>query len=223
MGNFFPLHPGILHRVSLTAALVDDHVMFREGLKRLFELHGSAAVVGEASGPPAVYEVVRATRPDVVVLDLVLSGGASGIDIARQLLDHNPHEHILFLSMVKAPEMVAGALETGALGYATKDQSAQDLLEAVRTVGAGKKYLAPSLLLKKNEAPQAPVRLDALTVRERQVFDLTVSGLTAREIGDRLAISSRTVETHRVRILRKLDARSATDLARIAARAGLLE
>ena len=212
--------------MSLTAALVDDHVVFREGLKRLFELNGSPSVVGEASSAQDAYEIVSATKPDVVVLDLVLGDGASGVDIAQRLLEKDPRQRILFLSMVKDRLQVEDALQTGALGYATKDQSATDLLEAVRAVASGQKYLAPSLSFRNEVLPGmrggAP-DLSSLTARERQVFDLTVSGLTAREIGDRLAISSRTVETHRVRILRKLDAHSATDLARIAARAGVLE
>jgi DNA-binding NarL/FixJ family response regulator len=211
--------------VPLTAALIDDHVLFREGLKRLFELYGTPSVVGEASGAPAAYDVVSATRPDVVVLDVLLSGGESGIGIAERLLRRNPRQRILFLSMVKDRAQVEGALQTGALGYATKDQGAHELLEALRMVGAGHRYLAPSLAARHVMAAVRGVtpHLGLLTGRERQVFDLTVTGLTSREIGDRLAISSRTVETHRVRILRKLDAHSATDLARIAAREGLLE
>ena len=205
-------------RVPLTAALIDDHQVFRDGLKRLFELNGSPSVVGEASGVPEALAVVRATRPDIVVLDLVLSG-ASGIEVALRLLQENPSQRILFLTMVKDRAQVADALDTGALGYATKDQSAQDLLEAVRTVGAGQPYLAPSLVA---ERGRGKVHIGLLTSRERQVFDLTIRGLTARDIGEQLSISARTVETHRVRILRKLDAHSATDLVRIAARAGIL-
>ena len=211
--------------MPLTAALVDDHLVFREGLKRLFELHGDPSVVGEASGAPGVYEMVTVTRPDVVVLDLVLSDSASGIDIAQELLERNPRQRILFLSMVKDRAQVAEALKTGALGFATKDQSAQDLLDAVCAVGAGRRYLAPSLLARRAAGSSVadPPQVGSLTSREREVFDLTVAGFTAREIGDRLAISARTVETHRIRILRKLEAHSATDLVRIAARAGLLE
>jgi len=212
--------------MPLTAVLVDDHVLFREGMKRLFELHGSPEVVGEASGGADAYEVVPAVRPDVVVLDLVLGDGSSGTDVARGLLARNPRQKILFLSMVKDRPQIEAALRTGALGYATKDQSASDLLDAIDAVGAGKKYLAPALAIwDRTELAQGPAHPDLglLTAREREVFDLTVTGLTAREIGDRLGISSRTVETHRVRILRKLDAHSATDLARIAAREGLLE
>jgi DNA-binding NarL/FixJ family response regulator len=215
--------------VQTTAALVDDHPIFREGLKLLFELHGFPQVVGEASTAHDAYELVSATHPDVVVLDLVFPEGASGITVAQELLQRNPGQRILFLSMVKDEAQVAGALEAGALGYATKDQTAEDLFNAVRTVASGRTYLGTTLKLEKIEEHRRLLRseprlgqLASLTIRERQVFDLTVAGLTARDVGDKLSISARTVETHRARILRKLGAHSASDLVRLAARAGLL-
>lgn len=215
--------------MQTTAALVDDHPIFREGLKLLFELHGYPRVVGEASTANAAYELVSATHPDVVVLDLVFPEGASGIAVAQELLQRNPGQRILFLSMVKDEAQVAGALEAGALGYATKDQTAEDLLNAVRAVASGHTYLGSTLRPEKVEEHRRLLRseprlgqLSSLTVRERQVFDLTVAGLTARDVGDKLSISARTVETHRARILRKLGAHSASDLVRLAARAGLL-
>ena len=215
--------------MQTTAALVDDHPIFREGLKLLFELHGYPHVVGEASTANDAYELVSATHPDVVVLDLVFPEGASGIAVAQELLQRNPGQRILFLSMVKDEAQVAGALEAGALGYATKDQTAEDLFNAVRTVASGRSYLGTTLKSENVEEHRRLLRseprlgqLSSLTVRERQVFDLTVSGLTARDVGDKLSISARTVETHRARILRKLGAHSAADLVRLAARAGLL-
>lgn len=215
--------------MQTTAALVDDHPIFREGLKLLFELHGFPQVVGEASTAHDAYELVSATHPDVVVLDLVFPEGASGITVAQELLQRNPGQRILFLSMVKDEAQVAGALEAGALGYATKDQTAEDLFNAVRTVASGRTYLGTTLKLEKIEEHRRLLRseprlgqLASLTIRERQVFDLTVAGLTARDVGDKLSISARTVETHRARILRKLGAHSASDLVRLAARAGLL-
>jgi DNA-binding NarL/FixJ family response regulator len=212
-----------------TAALVDDHPVFRQGLKLLFELKGDPVVVGESSGAHDALEMVSATRPDVVLLDIVLGKEASGIAIAQQLLHRNPGERILFLSMVKDSIKVAQALQSGGLGYATKDQSIDDLLQAVRNVAAGQRYIGPALASARVDfhrsliGPRPPDVVGLLTARERQVFDLTVEGLTAAGIGEKLLISRRTVETHRARILGKLGARSASDLVRIAARAGILE
>jgi RNA polymerase sigma factor (sigma-70 family) len=212
-----------------TAVLVDDHASFREGLKMLFEVHGFPRVVGEASGAQEAFEMVSARRPDIVVLDLVLNDGENGISVAHGLLQRDPSQRILFLSMVKEEARVADALEVGAFGYVTKDQSAQDLIEAVRAVAEGRRYVGRSISLEKVEEQRRrlredprPRQLNGLTAREREVFDLTVAGLTARSIGERLGISPRTVETHRARIQRKLGVHSAADLVRIAARAGVL-
>jgi two-component system, NarL family, response regulator NreC len=212
-----------------TAALVDDHPVFRQGLKLLFELHGDPRVVAETSLPQEAVEMVRNTRPDVVLLDLIFPDGVSGVSVAHQLLRSNPAERILFVSMVKDDVRVADALESGALGYATKDQSAEELVEAVQTVAAGRSYLAATLPSERIEAQRKALRenarlgnLASLTGRERQIFDMTVAGLTAAGIGEKLSISRRTVETHRARILSKLGVHSAAELVRIAARAGML-
>src|SRR4051812_9039352 len=198
--------------MPFTAALVDDHAIFREGLKLLFEVHGEPRVVGEAADARQALEVVTATRPDLVVLDMVFPNEASGIALAHKLLKQNPSQRILFLTMVKDEAQVADALEAGALGYVTKDQTVEDLMEAVRAVGAGRPYLGRTLELEKVEECRRVLRqssgpvngLRSLSAREREIFDLTVSGLTAREVGDKLQISPRTVETHRSRIQRKL-------------------
>jgi len=220
----------MLPAMPMTAALVDDHAIFREGLKLLFEVHGDPRVVGEAADAREAVEMVSATQPDVVVLDMVFPNEASGIALAHKLLKRNPAQRILFLSMVKDESQVADALEAGALGYVTKDQSVDDLLDAVRTVAAGRPYLGRTLEAEKIEARRRLLRessgsigrLSSLSMREREIFDLTVAGLTARAVGEKLGISARTVETHRARIQRKLGAHSVSDLVRIAARAGVL-
>jgi DNA-binding NarL/FixJ family response regulator len=213
----------------ITAAIVDDHPVFRQGLKLLFELHGDPRVVAETSHPEEAVEMVRSAQPDVVLLDLVFPDGVSGVSVAHQLLRRNPAERILFVSMVKDDMRVADALESGALGYATKDQSAEELVQAVRVVAAGRPYLASTLPTERIDAQRRALRenarlgnLSSLTSRERQIFDMTVAGLTAAAIGEKLSISRRTVETHRARILSKLGVHSAAELVRIAARAGML-
>ncbi len=212
-----------------TAALIDDHPVFREGLKLLFEFHGGPRVVGEASDARSASHVVSSTKPDVVLLDMVFPE-TNGISILRQLLDQRPDQRVLVLSMVKDEARVAHALEAGARGYATKDQTAGDLVDAVRTVLEGRLYLGSTLRPDKIEEQRQMLRasgstppdLGALTAREREIFHLTVAGDTARAIGEKLRISARTVETHRARILRKFNVHSAAELVRIAARAGVL-
>jgi len=210
-------------------ALVDDHRLFREGLRALLAAQPDLSVVGEAAEPTEACSLVDAEDPDLVVVDVLLGTG-SGMALARELLRRSPRRRVLMLSMLLDEQRVAEALEAGALGYAGKAQSLDEVLEAIRTVAAGRVYV-PSVLsrfvvqdylrLRRGEA-KADTPLARLTRREREVFDLIVSGGTTASIAQGLFISQRTVETHRSRILRKLKARSAADLVRLAARLGLL-
>ena len=206
-------------------ALVDDHKLFREGLRALLAQEPGFEVVAEASEATEAYPILEAADPDVVVLDIGLPG-ANGISVARELLRRNPRQRLLVLSMFLDEERVAQALDAGVLGYAGKDQSSDEVIAALRTVANGKPYLAPSvsrfvledyLRLRKNGGdPSSPLR--ALTNREREIFDLTVRGLSNDAIATQLFISKRTVETHRSRILRKRKVHSLLDLFRLAVR-----
>ena len=210
--------------------LVDDHRLFREGLKALLTTQPDMQLVGEASEAQDAYAVVDRTRPDVVVLDVALPM-ASGVSVAREVLRRQPQQRILALSMFADEEHVAQAFEVGVLGYASKDVSSTELFGAIRSVAHGQAYLAPGIsrvvldecmrIRRAGHGPDTP--LHALTQREREIFDLAVRGLSNQDIASQLCISKRTVETHRGRIMRKLHVHSATDLVRLAARNGLLD
>jgi two-component system response regulator NreC len=209
-------------------ALIDDHAIFREGLRALLARQNDLEVIGEANEARAAYALADRAAPDLIVLDIALPG-CDGIAVARELIRREPSRRILMLSMFDDQERVARALEAGALGYATKEQSAEEVVAAIRTVASGKAYLAPQISrfviedymrLRKGGDPASPLR--ALTGREREIFDLTVRGFSSQAIASQLSISRRTVETHRSRILHKLNLHSASDLVRLAARLGLL-
>jgi DNA-binding NarL/FixJ family response regulator len=203
-----------------TAALIDDHTIFRDVVKILFELNGGPKVVGEASFPEAAGDIVQATRPDLVLLDVSFPSGHDGIPLARELIRHDPAQRIIFVTMVKEAASVAEALSTGALGYVTKDQTYGDLSQAIGEAMAGRRYVAPTL--QAHDDPRSnPLAL--LTRREREVFDLVIEGISTQGTADRLHISPRTVETHRSRIMVKFGVHSATELIRIAARLGLIK
>jgi len=186
-------------------------------------------VVAEASNAQEALPAVRASHPEVVVLDVMLPG-VSGIGIARELLREDPGRRVLALSMVADEAHVADALQAGVLGYACKSQSAAEVMDAIRTVARGETYLAPQVsgfvvsdyrrLRSGGEATRSP--LASLTAREREIFEFCIQGNPTAQIARQLGISPRTVETHRGRILRKLNAHSAVDLVRLAARWGLL-
>ena len=205
--------------------LVDDHVVFRESLKMLLRPHAEFHVVGEASGAAEACAIAASTHADVVLLDMKLND-ADGLSVLRELLRQDPGCRILMVTMVDDPVRAAEAFHAGALGYATKDEPFENLAKAIRAVRDGQRYLSPTLSLAEVEEWRKRVpagdMLSTLTRRERDVFDLVVLGLTSGEIGTRLDISPRTVETHRARILSKLHARSVLDLVRIAAQHGLL-
>lgn len=214
---------------TLRVALVDDHLLFREGLRAMLATAPDFRVVAEASNAQEAIPAVRASQPEVVVLDVMLPG-VSGIAIARELLREDPNRRMLALSMVADEPHVADALAAGVLGYACKSQSAAEVMDAIRTVARGETYLAPQVsgfvvsdfrkMRSGGEGTRSP--LAALTAREREIFELCVQGNPTAQIARQLCISPRTVETHRGRILRKLDAHSAVDLVRLAARWGLL-
>jgi DNA-binding NarL/FixJ family response regulator len=206
-------------------AIVDDHRLFRELLRALASRHTDLQIVGEAGTARDAPAAVDAAAPDVVLLDFLLPD-SSGPTVIRELLRREPQRKILMLSMCVDDEHVSTAFDAGALGYATKDQSWPDLADAMRRVARGERYLAPSLspgLLDARNGRRKDEPLGALTSRERDVFHLAVRALSNEAVARQLGISRRTVETHRARILRKLRARSATDLVRYAARHALLQ
>jgi DNA-binding NarL/FixJ family response regulator len=209
---------------SYTVALIDDHQLFLDGLRALLLAQSDLRVVASTSLAKAAVSAVHEAQPDVVVLDLMMPG-LSGLSVVRELLRDNPDRRVLALSMIVDEPSVADALDAGVRGYACKSQPASEVVEAIREVARGHSYLAPQLA---DTVPPAepgkrrPRPLDKLTAREREVFDLTVAGRSTRDVAVELTISPRTVETHRARILRKLEAHSALDLVRMAANWGML-
>src|SRR5471030_1323039 len=208
---------------SYTVALIDDHQLFLDGLRAVLSTQSDLKVVASTSLALAAASAVHESQPDVVVLDLMMPG-LSGLSVVRELLRDNPNRRVLALSMIADESSVADALEAGVRGYACKSQPASEVVEAIREVARGHSYLAPQLADTVLPMPgkRRPRPLDKLTAREREVFDLTVAGRSTRDVATELVISPRTVETHRARILRKLEAHSALDLVRMAASWGML-
>ena len=206
----------------LRVALVDDHQLFREGLRALVSAPGDIVVVAEASDAHGAYAAVESTQPDVAVIDVGLPG-TSGITATREIHRILPSCRVLLLTMHVAEELVAEGLAVGALGYALKTQPGDEVIEAIRAVGQSRRYVAPSLGGSARTAPGGlRARLDALSPREREIFDILVQGYSNRRIADHLFISVKTVETHRVSINRKLHVHSTAELVRFAALHGLV-
>jgi len=204
-----------------TVVLVDDHAMFRSGVRA--ELGQRVDVVGEAGDPATALNVLRATRPDVVLLDVHMPDGG-GLAVIEQVGDSLPETRFLALSVSDAAEDVIALIRAGARGYVTKTISADDLADAVRRVADGDVVFSPRLagfvLDAFREAPVTPsvdTDLDQLTPREREVLRLLARGYAYKEIAAELFISIKTVETHASNVLRKLQLSSRHQLTRWAA------
>lgn len=212
----------------IRVALVDDHALLRAGLKALLETAEDIAVVGEAASGEEALELVAAVRPDVVLMDLTMPG-AGGLAATRRVTSEHPGTRVVVLTMHPAEEYLIPVLQSGGSGYITKDSADEELVEAIRTVAGGHVFLYPSaarLLLDSFRAPAAghdvdPV--DLLSAREREVLRGTAEGYTAQQIGDRLGISPKTVDTYRQRLMEKLHLRHRSELVQFALRSGMLQ
>jgi DNA-binding NarL/FixJ family response regulator len=192
--------------------LVDDHPLVRDGLRARLEAVPGLSVVAEAGSAEAALELALRERPDIVVMDIGLRG-TSGIEATARLLQACPGLRVLMLSMYDNPAYVREALRAGARGYVLKDSPAEETVAAIRAVMAGETFVAAALAARSAAAPQGD---EPLTPREREVLVLVAEGLSSREIGQRLAMGVRTVETHRTNLRRKLDLPSAAALVRYA-------
>lgn len=206
-------------------ALVDDHALFRRGLRALLEREHDLTVVLEADDADGALRLLGAEPVDLAVVDLAL-GESSGLTVLTELRRSQPACAVLVLSMTDDPYRVVQALLAGAAGYALKSQPTVEVLDAVRAVMRGARYLAPRLPRQRIEelfdaGARSPI--DRLTGRERAVFRLLVRGFRSADIADQLKVSERTVEFHRSRIFEKLGHLSLVDLVRLAAQHGLLE
>jgi DNA-binding NarL/FixJ family response regulator len=204
--------------------VVDDHAVVRSGLRLLLAAEDDLAVVGEAGNArDAVFEV-RARKPDVILLDVVMPG-ESGIEVLPKLLHEAPDAKVLVLSMQDDPNYVREAFTAGASGYVLKEAVDAEVVDAIRQVAAGGRYVHPVLgarMVAADAAAQAEAEADPLSDREREVLKLLALGHTNQEIAKQLYISVRTAETHRAHIMRKLRLETRAELVRYAIEHGRL-
>jgi DNA-binding NarL/FixJ family response regulator len=207
---------------SARAIHVDDHPLFCMGLQAALRTASDLEFLPEASTPTVALELARHTPIDVALVDVVMPS-LDGVAFTAALHALQPECKILGLSMIDEPVRIAEMLRAGAVGYALKTEPATEILQAIRLVLAGIQYLSPSI----SHAEVARVGRDdqhslfRLTSREREVFEWLIRGQSNDDIASALFISRRTVETHRQRILKKLDVHSVVELVHIATRYGI--
>ena len=205
--------------------VADDHTIVRQGVVSLLEASGDCQVVAQASDGIEALEQAQAVRPDVAVLDIGMPR-LSGLEVVRRLRQEVPHTRVLVLTMHEEEEYVVHLVKAGASGYLVKDSAATELLAAVRALAKGQGYFgayAARVLADQYRRPEeATDPYGALTPREREVFHLVVEGKTTKEVAKALAISPKTAENHRTRLMDKLGVHNTAELVRYAARRGLL-
>lgn len=213
---------------TITVILVEDHAIFRTGLKVILADEPSIRIVAETGRGGESLELARQHRPDVVIMDISLPD-LDGIEAVRRILGELPETRVLMLSMHNEPEIVCAALSAGALGYLLKDCASDELLEGIRTVMRGELFISRHIagavvrnLMGLAGDPAGQAAVPSLSPRETQVLKMLAQGSNNKEIAWHLGISVKTVETHRAQLSRKLNLNSIADLTRYAIRSGLV-
>ncbi len=213
--------------MTVRVLLADDHPIVLQGLRRLLESKPDFLVVAEAEDGLAVFALAEHHKPDILIIDLMMPG-LNGLEVTRQVCQRLKGIRVIILSMHKEDGYVVQALQNGAMGYVIKDTGPAELVEAIRQVMQGHRYLSPVIAEKftqqnlghPDEKPEDPYNL--LTSREREVLQLVAEGYTGQEIGKRLSISPRTAEQHRANVMRKLGLSNQREIVRYAIKRGIL-
>ena len=209
--------------------LVDDHRIFLEGLGRLIQDHPFMKIIGTAGNGRAALKEIRSLQPDVVLMDISMPH-LNGLEATRIITGASPKTKVLILSMHESEAFLRRVLEAGAIGYLLKDSTADELFLAIEEVHKGNSYLSPPLArilindyIESRKRGRGKDTGPLLTGKEREVFQLLAEGNSNRAVANLLDLSPKTVETHRKKIMKKLNLRNITDLVRYAIRMGIIE
>jgi DNA-binding NarL/FixJ family response regulator len=211
--------------------IIDDHPLFREGIKTIINRESRFDIVGEAGTGREGFEKAEQLKPDVVLMDISLPD-ESGMEVARKIRNHLPRTRVMILSMHSKIDYIVESFQAGATGYVVKESAAERLALGLSAVAAGEYYLDSSIshevVAKLMNSPVREAKVSdtgygKLTAREQEIMRMLAEGASKGEIAGRLCISIKTVENHRTNIMRKLNIHSAMELVRYAARLGLID
>jgi len=210
--------------MTIRILIADDHEVVAEGLKHLVQAQSDLEVVATVGDGREAVRVAKETEPDVVLMDLSMPE-LNGADATRAIIDARPECRVIVLSMYAEREYVRRALKAGATGYVVKRSAAKELVEAIRAVHSGQRYLSPrvaDVVIDDYAADGKADLLEKLSTREREVLQLLAEGRTGSEIAQRLTLSQKTVETYRARLVEKLGIRDVAGLVKFAIQRGLV-
>ncbi len=214
--------------MEIKILVADDHALIRQGIRSLFSVDPDLKIVAEASDGREAIRLAEEHRPDVCIIDISMRG-LNGIDAISQLKRKSPGTAVVALSMFSDDRYVRGAVRAGATAYVLKESSDEDLVRAIRAVKAGQGYFSPAVArvimdsyAQTPETSESRDPHDLLTDRERQVYQLLAEGKTNKIIAEILGIAVHTVETHRIRIMNKLEVHNMAELVLTAVRRGIV-
>jgi len=209
---------------TIRILLADDHAMFREGLKQVLSRTTDLVVADEAENAQQVLDNVEKKEFDVIVLDISMPG-RDGIDVLKQLKHTRPNLHILVLSMYPEDQYAVRAIKAGASGYLTKNKASQELIDAIRRIASGRRYISPDvaeqLAIDIEGGSERPLH-KKLSDREYQVMCLIASGKTVKEIAGELSLSVSSISTMRTRILKKFNMKTNAEITHYAIKHNLV-
>jgi two-component system response regulator NreC len=214
--------------MAIRILLADDHTLMRQGLRHILESHADFEIVAEASSGIEAVDAARLQRPDVAIVDVAMKE-LNGIEATAQILKHSPHTAVLILSMYSDERYVLRSVKAGARGYVLKNSAGDELVQAILTVQKGTAFFSPAVarmfqngFARLKDARETSDRYDLLSDRERQIYQLLAEGNSNKEIANRLGLSLHTVETHRWRLMEKMDLHSTAELVLSAVRRGMV-
>ncbi len=211
--------------------IVDDHPLFREGLRAIITRDGRFEVTGEAGSAREALRLARRLKPELIIVDISLPD-RSGIELTSELRRKFPESRILIVSMHSKIDYIAEAFQAGATGYVVKESAAERLIDGLDAIAGGEYFLdscvSHEVVKRLMQMPAKDARIadpgyGSLTPREQEVMRLLAEGLSVKKIAEKLFISPKTVENHRANIMNKLDIHSTVELIRYAARLGLID
>jgi len=202
--------------------LADDHALFRQSLSALLHSQEGIAVVGEAGDGHEALRLIEATGPDVAILDISMPG-PGGLEIARTVREQGWPTKVLLLTMLTGPDLVQQAMEAGAQGFLLKENTFDELMDALKALAEGATYVSRFMVSRlSSQGCSGEKSKSHLTPREQEVLQAIASGLSNKKIAKTLHISIKTVETHRTHIMQRLNIHTTADLVRYAAAHGLI-